>query len=113
MDELNACLKPSFLCKNVKILNLSKNMRVELQNPRPVQIFWKQLIDIGNDKIPVDVFPVNFCQFIESKTKLMQKMFPKVARNYRDHFLLSVRAILAAKWTNVNEINSKMKLPMD
>ncbi|KAJ8895238.1 hypothetical protein PR048_000563 [Dryococelus australis] len=47
-DELNACLKASVLWKHVKILNLSKNMLVELQNDRYGEIFRKQLIDIGD-----------------------------------------------------------------
>ncbi|KAL4127532.1 hypothetical protein QTP88_011707 [Uroleucon formosanum] len=45
-DELNACLKSSNLWKHVKVLHLSKNMCVELQNDQSGNIFSKQLIDI-------------------------------------------------------------------
>lgn len=45
-DEPNAYLKCSILWKYVKILNLSKNMRVELQIDQSREIFYKQLIDI-------------------------------------------------------------------
>ncbi|XP_069968843.1 uncharacterized protein [Bactrocera oleae] len=50
-DELNACLKSSNLWKHVKVLHLSKNMRVELQNDQSGNIFSKQLIDIGELRI--------------------------------------------------------------
>ena len=54
VDELIACLKLSIFWENVKILNLNKDIRVKLQNDRSGVIFSKQLIDIGNDKIPVE-----------------------------------------------------------
>ncbi|KAJ8891306.1 hypothetical protein PR048_010822, partial [Dryococelus australis] len=80
LGDFRQTLPASVLWKHVKILNLSKNMRVELQNYRSGKIFSKQLIDIGNGKIPSDVlsgcitFPDNFCQFTESTTKLIQKV---------------------------------------
>ena len=36
-------------------------------------------------------------------------VFPNVAQNYRDHFWLSKRAILAAKNTDVNEIFGELR----
>ena len=97
-DELSTYLKSSILWLNIKILNLSKNMRVQSQGDRFGEIILKQFIDIGNDKIPRDdladciTFPVSILnqkpsissQFIESKTELIQKVFPNVAPNYRD-----------------------------
>ena len=114
-DELNACLKSSNLWKHVKILHLSKNMRVELQNDQSGNIFSKQLIDIGNGKFPVDMltgcinFPQSFCQLTRSKDELIQKVYPDIARNYRDHDWFSERAILAAKNIDVNELNFKIQ----
>jgi len=118
-DELNACLKSSNLWKHVKVLfikyYLSKNMRVELQNDQSGNIFSKQLIDIGNVKFPIDMltgcinFPRSFCQLIRSKDELIQKVFPDVARNYRNHDWLCERAILAAKNIDVNELNFKIQ----
>ncbi|KAL4091330.1 hypothetical protein QTP88_026033 [Uroleucon formosanum] len=90
-DELNACLKSSNLWKYVKVLHLSKNMLVELQNDQSGNIFSKQLIDIGNGKFPIDMltgcinFSRSFCQLTRSKDELIQKVFPDVARNYRNH----------------------------
>lgn len=114
-DELNACLKSSNLWKHVKVLHLSKNMRVMLQNDQSGDIFSKQLIDIGNGKFPIDVltgcitFPESFCQLTQSKAELIQKVFPNVAQNYLFHDWLSERAILAAKNTDVNELNFKIQ----
>ncbi|KAL4149399.1 hypothetical protein QTP88_003358 [Uroleucon formosanum] len=114
-DELNACLKSSNLWKHVKVLHLSKNMRVELQNDQSGIIFSKQLIDIGNGKFPIDRltgcinFPQSFCQLTRSKDELIQRVFPDVARNYRNHDWLSERAILAAKNIDLNELNFKIQ----
>ncbi|KAJ8896515.1 hypothetical protein PR048_001859, partial [Dryococelus australis] len=54
-------------------------------------------------------FPDNFCQFTESNTELIQKVFPNVAQNHRAHIWLSERAILAAKNVDVNELNFKIQ----
>lgn len=114
-DELYACLKSSNLWKHVKVLHLSKNMRVMLQNDQSGDIFSKQFIDIGNGKFPIDVltgcitFPESFCQLTQSRAELIHKVFPNVAQNYLFHDWLSERAILAAKNTDVNELNFKIQ----
>ncbi|GBP20086.1 ATP-dependent DNA helicase PIF1 [Eumeta japonica] len=114
-DELNACLKSSILWKYVKTLKLSMNMRVELQNDQSGETFSKQLLDIGNGKIPVDsssgyiTFPTNFCHFMKSKTELIEKVFPNIAQNYKDHVWMSDRVILAAKNIDVNEMNFQIQ----
>jgi len=59
VDELNACLKSSNLWKHVKILHLSKNMRVMLQNDQSGDIFSKQLIDIVNGNFIMDLLTVS------------------------------------------------------
>lgn len=52
-------------------------MRVELQNGRSGEIFLKQLLVIGNSKIPVDTtsenitIPANFCHLTKSKPELI------------------------------------------
>ena len=91
-------------------------MLVEFQYDRSGEIFSKQLIDISNDKTPVDIltgltFPGNFCQFTESKTENIRKIFPNFAQNYRYHFWLSERAtqVLAAKKLDVNEIKFQIQ----
>lgn len=79
-DELNACLKSSSIWAHVQTLKLTTNMRVALQNDRSAEVFSKQLLEIGNGRIPVDVtsgqisFPADFCHFTESKIELIDKV---------------------------------------
>lgn len=90
-DEMNACLKSSDLWRYVKTLKLTPNMRVELQNDQPEKVFSKQLMDIGNGKIPAIItngfitLPGNFCSFIASKEELIQKVFPDIVPNNKNH----------------------------
>ena len=53
-EEAAACLKNSNLWAHVKILKLTTNMRVRLQNDDSGQTFSDQLLAIGNGKLPVD-----------------------------------------------------------
>ncbi|GFX74276.1 ATP-dependent DNA helicase [Trichonephila clavipes] len=49
--------------------------------------------------------PAKFCKITESIDELVQKVFPNIAQNYKNHQWLSTRAILAAKNIDVNTIN--------
>ncbi|GFX94737.1 ATP-dependent DNA helicase [Trichonephila clavipes] len=49
--------------------------------------------------------PANFCKITENIDELVQKVFPNIAQNYKNHQWLSTRAILAAKNIDVNTIN--------
>ncbi|XP_053949370.1 uncharacterized protein LOC128857647 [Anastrepha ludens] len=111
-DELNACLKASNLWRYVTKLTLNTNVRVQLQNDSKAEVFSKQLLQIGNGRIPIDnnglfKFPDHFCQIAESKADLVQ--------NYKNHNWLSERAILAGTNKDVNEINADIldKIPGD
>ncbi|XP_068618716.1 ATP-dependent DNA helicase PIF1-like [Battus philenor] len=53
-DEINACLKASNLWRYVKKLQLSVNMRIALLNDLSADDFSKQLLTIGNGRVPVD-----------------------------------------------------------
>ncbi|XP_075158174.1 uncharacterized protein LOC142231451 [Haematobia irritans] len=53
-DELNACLKSSFLWRHVKSLQLKTNMRVQLQNDASATQFSKSLFNLGNGQIPAE-----------------------------------------------------------
>jgi hypothetical protein len=113
-DEINACLKSSHLWKIVKTISLSKNMRVELQNDQSGAVFSKQLLQIGNGQIPIDnsrrvTFPSNFGNLMKTKAQLINMVFPNIAQNFRNHVWLSERVILAAKNTDVNEMNFQIQ----
>jgi len=69
------------------------------------------LLAIGNGKLPVDSIsgriqlPAEFCNLVTSKNELVEKVFPNILTNYKNHKWLSERAILAAKNKDVHEIN--------
>ncbi|XP_074096810.1 ATP-dependent DNA helicase pif1-like [Cotesia typhae] len=115
-DELNACLKYSFLWKYVKKITLSTNMRLNLLNDDSARTFAKQLLDMGDGKLPVNPksqeisFPQNFCQLQSSIEDLDNKVFPNIASNFKNHDWLSERAILAPKNDDVNKINDRIQL---
>ncbi|GFS89895.1 ATP-dependent DNA helicase [Trichonephila clavipes] len=110
-DELHACLKSSVLWRHLQKLTLKTNMRVQLQRDASAGNFAKQLMDIGNGRMEIDestqciTLPANFCKITESIDELVQKVFPNIAQNYKNHQWLSTRAILAAKNIDVNTIN--------
>lgn len=110
-DEINACLKCSFLWRYVKTLKLRENIRVLRQNDPSANVFAKQLLDIGNGVFPVDemkliTFPTDFCTIVESKETLIESVFPNIVQQFRNRDWLSVRAILAPTNKDVNELNA-------
>ncbi len=98
-DELNACLKASPLWNNVKTLSPTTNMRVQLQNDQGAAQFSKQLLAVGNGKVPVDattglITLINdFCRFVDSQLALIENVFPNIGENYQNYAWLSQRAI--------------------
>ncbi|XP_053949346.1 uncharacterized protein LOC128857621 [Anastrepha ludens] len=109
--QINAYLKASNLWRYVKKLQLSVNMRVALLNDLSADDFSKQLLTIGNGRVPVDEssglisFPPNFCNFVSSKDELINKVFPDIIANHKNTKWLSERAILAAKNKDVDDLN--------
>ncbi|XP_060882157.1 uncharacterized protein LOC132953840 [Metopolophium dirhodum] len=110
-DEINACLKSSFLWRHVKMLKLTTNMRVALQNDPSAAEFSRQLLALCNGHIPIDVltglisFPANFCEFTSSKKELITKVFPNIDVNYNNLDWMSEQAILAARNKDVDSLN--------
>ena len=108
---MNACLKNFNLWVHAKRLKLTINMRVRLQNNHSGEIFSDQLLAIGNGKLPVVSIsgriqlPTEFCNLVTSKNDLVEKLFPNILTNYKNHKWLSERAILAAKNKDIHEIN--------
>lgn len=114
-DELNACIKASHLWRHVQKITLKTNMRVHLQHDASADTFSKQLLDIGNGKVPIDAetkcitFPSNFCVIVPSIEQLIQKVYPEIRTNYKNHDWLFERAILAATNNDVNAINKTIQ----
>ncbi|KAK9872125.1 hypothetical protein WA026_016177 [Henosepilachna vigintioctopunctata] len=114
-DELNACLKSSNLWRYVRPLQLTTNMRVFLQHDETANVFAKQLLDIGNNKIAMDTstgfitLATDFCHFTDSKEELIQRVFPDIAQKFNNHNWLGERAILAAKNKDVEDLNATIQ----
>ncbi|XP_073538443.1 uncharacterized protein [Phyllobates terribilis] len=82
-DELNACLKASYLLRKVKKMSLNTNMRVYMTGNVSAGLFSSQLLTIGDGKAPVNsttgqiTFPSNFCCIVvTSIEELKAKVFP-------------------------------------
>lgn len=117
-DELNACLKASYLWKYVKTIKLTTNMRVFLKRDSTAQQFSLQMLNIGNGKHPADIitnemsFPPNFCQLATSIQDLITKVYPMIIHNFKNHDWLFERAILAPKNEDVNSLNHQILLSL-
>ncbi|XP_054710866.1 ATP-dependent DNA helicase pif1-like [Uloborus diversus] len=91
------------------------NMRVQVQNDPSAQVFSKQLLDIENGEIELYQnthyikLPDDFCTAVETKSKLIESVFPDILNNYLNHNWLCNRAILAARNVDVDEINFQIQ----
>lgn len=111
-DELNACLKSSVLWRHVHTFKLRTNMRVQIQRDASAARFAKQLLDLGDGKMPIDgttlciTFPPDFCKMTQSIEELINCVFPNIENNIRNQQWLCERALLAVKNIDVNSINN-------
>lgn len=118
-DELNACLKHSYLWKYINKLYLSSNMRSITQNNSQNEEFQNNLLSIGNGTIKKDEitheieFPKNFGHMSESVQHLIQNVYPNIKKNYTNYNWLEKRSILATTNEAVNKINYQIlnKIP--
>ncbi|GFT10394.1 ATP-dependent DNA helicase [Trichonephila clavipes] len=114
-DEINACLKESYLRRSISKLCLTINMCVKLQNDPLTSRFPEQLLDNGNGRIQLFVdteyiqLPENFCKIVATKDELIKNIFLDLRHNYTDNARLCERAILAAKNLDVDSINFKIQ----
>ncbi|UYV64484.1 hypothetical protein LAZ67_3000923 [Cordylochernes scorpioides] len=110
-DELNACLKSSYLWSHIVKMHLTVNMRVQLHNDTTAAQFADELLKIGEGQLETDSegniqFSNTFCQVVESSESLYEKVFPNIGVNYLSEEWLCARTILAPKNNTVLEINN-------
>ncbi|UYV81818.1 hypothetical protein LAZ67_20002585 [Cordylochernes scorpioides] len=111
-DEINACLKASVLWKHIKNITLRTNLRVQVLGEHSAQNFARKLLQIGEGTFPngspmCDVsFPLDFGNIVSSVGELIDKVFPNIAENFRNHGWLCERTILAPRNDAVDEINN-------
>ena len=108
-DELHACLKSSYLWKNIRQLSLSTNMRAYLTGNQNTANFSKALLLIGDGNVPGCspegdiIIPVG--SQVKSIKDLQNSIFPHLVQNYQDTKWLASRAILAPRNDAVDAIN--------
>ncbi|KAA5637126.1 hypothetical protein F3G58_34250, partial [Pseudomonas aeruginosa] len=107
---MNACLKSSTLWRNVEIVQLKVNMRVQMLQDPSAKTFSKQLLDIGDGKVTIAETEYiklanDFCTIIDSQDALIEQIFPNVHTNYINLEWLAERAMLAAKNVDVDILN--------
>jgi ATP-dependent DNA helicase PIF1 len=114
-DELNACLKASYLWRRVQKLTLSMNMRVHLVGDTTSQNFAYLLLNLGDGEFPTNPrtnmisFPPDFCRVLSSVQEIVEKVFPELLNNYKNHKWLCERAILAHRNDSDNRINKQIQ----
>lgn len=90
-------------------------MRVFLQLDETANVFSKQLLDIGNNKVAVDTstgfitLPTDFCHITDSKEEFIQHVFLGIAQEFNNHNWLDERAILAEKKEDVVALNANIQ----
>lgn len=105
-DESNVCLKYSTLWRHVRTLQLTTNMRVQLQNDPSAEVFSWQLLQIGNGLLPVYemsrriYFLDHVCSLVASKAELIKKVFLDIQVNYKNHHWLSESLARSARDAN-------------
>ncbi|GBM08939.1 hypothetical protein AVEN_57478-1 [Araneus ventricosus] len=108
-DEIRACLKSSYLWKQVKIMKLTTNMRIQI-NCQNSQKFSDCLLKIGdgqeatmgNGKIRLSS---EFCKICRTLENLINQVYPDITLNIQNIQWLQECAILTPLNDKVREIN--------
>ncbi|GBO22841.1 hypothetical protein AVEN_215853-1 [Araneus ventricosus] len=113
-DELNTCLKTSLLWKFGKRFTLKSNIRVRFFRNETAQHFAHILKHIGESTFSTDSndeisFTDDFCTQVKTVQELINKIYPGITENYKNHDWLCERAILAAKNNAMHELNSRIQ----
>ena len=110
IDHINSFLKTSVMWKNIRLMKLTKNMRVLLSNNQDTATFENHLLDIGivltQKNNGMDIIPCG--NIMENKNELITKIYKNVEDNYLDENLLCERCILTPKNDNVYTINQNL-----
>ncbi|XP_061385321.1 uncharacterized protein LOC133320740 [Danaus plexippus] len=112
-DEINACLKASYLWSKVEKLYLTTNMRVQLFSDVESGAYAQKLLEISEghlntDQVGMVLFTQQFCHAVETENELIEQVFPNLQQNILDENWLCERTILAPKNQIVAKINKKI-----
>ncbi|GFX39893.1 ATP-dependent DNA helicase [Trichonephila clavipes] len=112
-DEINACLKASYLWTKVEKLYLPTNMRVQLFSDVESGAYAQKLLEIGEGHLDTDqegmvLFTHQFCHVVESEDELIDHVYPNMQQHIFYEKWLCKRTILAPKNETVAKINKKI-----
>lgn len=112
-DEVEACLKSSYLWNHTHKLFLRKNMRVHLRGDDTAAEFSKILLTIGDGKYPniqgLIKIPASLGTVVNTLSDLTQKIYPEIANiNMKSNEWLCERAILTPKNDRAAIINNSL-----
>jgi hypothetical protein len=107
-DEIKACLKNSYLWKQVVKLSLTTNMRAHVQGDKSAGQFAQKLVQIGDGRVKEDksgqiTLPCGV--IVSSVDEVGKKVFPNIRQNFIKADWLCERAILAARNDTVEMVN--------
>ena len=112
-DEMQACIKSSYIWNCIERLGLSTNMRVHLNGDPSAQQFADNVLQLGNGAVISDVHDGHVAmesigRIVTTQQQLKEAVFPNVAQHFTDHAWLCQRAILAPRNEAVNVINKQL-----
>ncbi|UYV63010.1 hypothetical protein LAZ67_2002837, partial [Cordylochernes scorpioides] len=111
-DEINACLKASVLWKHIKINTLRTNLRVQVLGITLHRISlarFYRLVKVHSQMDPqcvIYLFLLILEIIVSSVGGLIDKVFPNLAENFKNHRWFCERTILAPRHYAVDEINN-------
>ena len=108
-DEVKACLK-STLWKEVNIVKLTTNMRIQQHNFESSQRFSEYLLQIGDSKEATSEhgkirLSHELCKICPTLNSLINHMYPDITSNIQNRKWLQERSILTSLNAKVVEIN--------
>ncbi|GFW42045.1 ATP-dependent DNA helicase [Trichonephila clavipes] len=100
-DEINACLKASYLWTKVEKLCLTTNMQVQLFSDDESGAYAQRLLEIGEGHLDTDqegmvLFTHQFCHVVQSEDEPIDQVFPNI-QHILDEKWFCERTILAPK----------------
>jgi hypothetical protein len=104
---VNACLKNSYLWKDVTVSHLTENMRVKTSGSLEVEAHSKWLLDLGDGKCGEGELNIPQSMATEQETleSLTEFVFPDLKNKFHDTDWLGKRAIMSPTNREVSEVN--------
>lgn len=109
-DEVRACLKSSYLWKNINVLHLRKNMRVLLKDDSASEHFANLLLNLGDGKIHKNEekieIPTDLCHLVKDISSFTQFIYPDLDKfEEKPEAWFRDRVIMTSKNDTAQEIN--------